>query len=343
MKEQNLTPFEEEKPQIVHFEKDDSHYEYCRMQMHEIEHVHRRTFICNMVLCIFVCFLAMFQVYVGGFGVLSAPFAEIDAPGAILAGGIFQIIISMGIIIVGYLAWANFHSLNIVLEAWYIAVTLLGICKFDYVTALVGIVGVVFYFFSFREMRREQALSEMEGYPDFPEKLDISKSDIVIQTLLAHKGEKRQKSTLFTTDYSLRRMKKKKTDVFGETDDKEEGAAGVALAAALKKSLDEAKTAEEKPAPAEETAPAEEASEPEEMEDLTAETEPAEEKAMTPEEDARAQAAAILAEAQEKAKAILEKAEEKKEPVRTTDTQAVKQPQNRTGNPGGNKKKKKRH
>ena len=38
-------PFNEEAPKIVHFEKDESHYEYCRMQMHDIERVHRRTFI----------------------------------------------------------------------------------------------------------------------------------------------------------------------------------------------------------------------------------------------------------------------------------------------------------
>ena len=322
MKEQNLTPLNEEKPQLVHFEKDESHYEYCRMQMHEIEHVHRRTFICNLALCIFVSFLSIFQIYVGGFGVLSAPFAEIDAPGAVLAGGIFQILISMGIIIIGYLAWANYHSLNIVLEAWYAVVTLLGIFKLDYVTALVGIVGAVFYYFSFREMKHEETLSEMEGYPDFAEKFDISKSDIVIQTLLAHKGERREKSTLFTTDYSLRRMKRKKT----ETEEKPENDAGAALAETLQKHL--AKSVQEPEAAAE-----------------SAETQPEDEKmpevtdipAADAETEAKEKAAAILAEAEEKAQEILAKAEQKADAVQ------LEKKQNRSQNQGGSPNRKKKN
>ena len=54
MAELKNNPFEEEQPKIVHLEKNDSHYEYCRMQMHDIEKVHRRTFICNLALCILV-------------------------------------------------------------------------------------------------------------------------------------------------------------------------------------------------------------------------------------------------------------------------------------------------
>ncbi|MCQ2417225.1 MAG: hypothetical protein MJ071_05370 [Oscillospiraceae bacterium] len=236
---QTKETFEEEKPQIVHLESNESHYEYCRMQMHDIEHVHRRTFICNMILCIFVCFLAIFHVYIGGFGMLSIPFSGVDDPGAILAGGIFQIIISMAIMVAGYLAWANFHTLNIILEAWYVVVTALGIFKLDYATALIGVVGAVFYYFSFKELKREQALSEMEGYPEFTEKFDISKSDIVIQTLLAHQHEKRTKSTLFTTDYSLRKKKKKAA----EKTEARNGDAGTELAEELKKHLDDAKDA----------------------------------------------------------------------------------------------------
>lgn len=324
MKEQNLTPLNEEKPQLVHFEKDESHYEYCRMQMHEIERVHRRTFICNLALCIFVSFLSIFQIYVGGFGVLSAPFAEIDAPGAVLAGGIFQILISMGIIIIGYLAWANYHSLNIVLEAWYAVVTLLGIFKLDYVTALVGIVGAVFYYFSFREMKHEETLSEMEGYPDFAEKFDISKSDIVIQTLLAHKGERREKSTLFTTDYSLRRMKRKKT----ETEEKPENDAGAVLAETLQKHLSEAKSVHEPEAAAEiaETQP--EAEEMPEVTDIPA---------ADAETEAKEKAAAILAEAEEKAQEILAKAEQKADAVQ------LEKKQNRSQNQGGSPNRKKKN
>ena len=319
MENQIRNPFEDEKPQIVHFEKNESHYEYCRMQMHDIEQTHRRTFVVNFALCIVVCFLAVFRKYVAGFGILSTQYANVQSDnkiaegGACLAGGIFQILFGMIIIVLGYLAWANFHSLNIILETWYAAITVFGIIKGDYLSALVGIVGAVFYFFSLREMRHEQALSEMEGYPEFQEKFDISKSDIVIQTLLAHKGEQRTKSTLFTTDYSLRR-KKKKTSFAAE--EPAEADKGKELAAELQKRLDEVKDARQartaiasldavaadqkrrkETKPAQEAAPAEA--------DKPAEIPAAESK---PQQDAKAEAEAILAEAEAKAKALLAEA-----------------------------------
>ena len=209
MAEQIRNPFEDEQPKIVHLEKDESHYEVCRMQMHEINRIHKRTFFCNMALCIVVCFLAMFQQTIAGFDILSTPFTVSDKPGMILAVGIFQIIVAMVVILCGYLAWANFHTLNIFLTVWYGFVTAIGIYRLDFFSSIIGAVGVVFYFFSLRAMQQENTLAEMEGYPEFQEKFDISKSDIIVQTLLAHKGEHRTKSTLFTTDYSLRRRKKK--------------------------------------------------------------------------------------------------------------------------------------
>lgn len=341
-----MNPFADEKPQLVHFEKDDSHYEYCRMQMHEIEHVLRRTFICNLALCILVCFFGIFQKYIAGFDLLSAPLKleGVQEMSAILVGGIFQIIIAMVIIVLGYFAWANFHTLNIILEAWYAIVTVIGIVRLDYLSAIIGIVGAVFYFFAIREMRKEQVLSEMEGYPDFPEKFDISKSDIVIQTLLAHQGEKRTKSTLFTTDYSLR--KKKKGTVYHKNgsslnntaEKKEEGDAGAELVQILKQQLSDVKDARQtRTAIASlEAVAAEQKREKEgislkDMADLMDEAAPeaaeaAEAKApertgtaaepqpehIHPERaDAEAAAAAILAEAEEKAKAILAEAEKK--------------------------------
>jgi len=329
MENQIRNPFEDEKPQIVHFEKNESHYEYCRMQMHDIEQTHRRTFVVNFGLCIVVCFLAVFRKYIAGFGILSTQYANVQSDnkiaegGAFLAGGIFQILFGMIIIVLGYLAWANFHSLNIILETWYAAITVFGIIKGDYLSALVGIVGAVFYFFSLREMRHEQALSEMEGYPEFQEKFDISKSDIVIQTLLAHKGEQRTKSTLFTTDYSLRRKKKKSSFAAEEPADSDKGKE---LAAELQKRLDEVKDARQartaiasldavaadqkrrkKTEPAQEAAPAE--------------IPPLE---IEPQQDAKAEAEAILAEAEAKAKALLAEAA-KRASALTQDTAA---PQN---------------
>lgn len=337
MAEQNTNPFENEKPKIVHLEKSDSHYEYCRMQMHDIEKVHRRTFICNLVLCIVVCFFSIFQKYVALFDLLSWPFGGLDRPEAILTGGIFIIIIGMLIILLGYLAWANYRTLNIILWAWYVMVTLLGIFRLDYLSAMIGIIGAVFYFFSVRELRHEQALSQMEGYPDFHEKLDISKSDIVIQTLLAHQGERRTKSTLFTTDYSLRRKKKKKGS-FGYAEPEKDRAeeAGNALVEALQKGIQDVRNAEAKteaaeaPAAPEQSAAAEQPDAPQEMTELIPETEPApqEMKELIPETepapqdpkpenieparaDAEAAAAAILAEAEARTQRILAEAEEK--------------------------------
>lgn len=346
MENQTQNPFENEKPKLVHFEKDDSHYEYCRMQMREIEHVLRRTCICNLVLCIIVSFLAIFQKYIAGFDLFSTPLKleGVQQTGAILVGGIFQIIIAMIIIVLGYFAWANFHTLNIILEMWYIIVTVIGIARTDYLSAIIGIVGAMFFFFAIREMRKEQALSEMEGYPDFPEKFDISKSDIVIQTLLAHQGERRTKSTLFTTDYSLR--KKKKTPSYykngnsmsNKSDEKEEGAAGAELAKMLQQQLSdvqdarrtrtaiaslEAVAAEQRREKQgislkdmadlmdEPTAPQPEAEAPEVPEPSEPAAEREQEPISSERADAAAAAAAILAEAEEKAKAILAAAEEK--------------------------------
>ena len=328
MANQVENPFADEKPQLVHLEKDESHYEICRMQMHEIEHIHRRTFFCNMVLCIVVCALAMFQQYIAGFDLLSKPFIIEDSPGMNLAGGIFQIIIAMVIILLGYLAWANFHTLNIFLVCWYFIVAFIGIYRADYISAIVGAVGIVFYVFSIREMQHEERLSQMEGYPHFQEKFDISKSDIVIQTLMAHKGERRTVSTLFTTDYSLRRKKKKM--VLPE-EKHHEGEKSEALAATLQQRLDEKREHAEKSAePAEKTAPAEETAVPaeaaSEMGDLTAEAAPAAETAA----DTAAEAAAeTVAEEVVKEAAELAPAPEKPKP----------QPQNR---PSGGKKKKRK-
>ncbi len=201
-------PFGDEKPKIVHFEKNESHYEMCRMQMHDIEHTHRRTFLANMVLCIIVCFLSIFHIDIQCFSLLSTPFMVADSPGMNLAGGIFQIILAMVVIIAGYLAWANFHLLNIFIATWYALMVILGIVKLDIISAVIGVVGFAFYLFAIQAMRREEALSELDGYPDFHEKFSIDKSDIVIQTLLAHKGEKNERPTFFNGATSLRKKRK---------------------------------------------------------------------------------------------------------------------------------------
>lgn len=361
MAELKNNPFDDEKPKIVHLEKSESHYEYCRMQMHDIEKVHRRTFICNVVLCIFVCFLSIFKRYIAMFDLLSRPMLDLDKPQATLTGGIFQILFGMMIVLLGYLAWANYRTLNIILGGWYAMVTLLGVFRLEYLSALIGVVGLVFYFFSIKELSKEQALSQMEGYPEFHEKLDISKSDIVIQTLLAHQGERRTKSTLFTTDYSLRRKKKKNTP-FGYTEPEAEkdkvAEAGAVLAETLQKRLDDVQKAKEAAAGEAEKAetavseaaesPAAETGMADLIPELTEqpETAPAEEAApeiqpetkpenIEPERaDAEAAAAAILAEAEARSQKILEDAEKKAKDM-TEKTAGNQQP-----NP--NRKKKKR-
>ena len=376
MAEQNFNPFEDEKPKLVHLEKNDSHYEYCRMQMHDIDKIHCRTFICNLALCILVCFFSIFKKYVAMFDLLSHNMLALDRPEAILTGGIFTILIGMLIIVLGYLAWANYHTLNIILCAWYTMVTLIGVFRLDYLSALIGVVGTVFYFFSIRELSKEQALSQMEGYPDFHEKFDISKSDIVIQTLMAHQGERRTKSTLFTTDYSLRRKKKKNSAGFGYTEPEKTGDAGAALAEELKKHLDEVRETKQKetdtaaaaspeavaempatetgmadlitdtvpeavqetPAePAAETEPAAEP-EPEKMAEPHTEKAAQQENIETARADAEAAAAAILAEAEERSKKMLEEAEKKAKAL----TEAASRQTQTTNQPNPNRKKKKR-
>ena len=324
-------PFEDEKPQIVHLEKDQSHYEYCRMQMHDIEHVHRRTFFCNLALCVLVCMLSIFRVYIGGFDLLSGGYNGDTGPSTILVFGIFQILTAILIIIIGYLAWANFRRLNYILLMWYVLVLIIGIGRLDYITALIGVVGAAFYFLSVREVGRENVLSEMEGYPEFHEKFDISKTDFVVETLLAHTGDKKKKSSLFTTDYSLRKLKKKK-DSDPDAEKEPENDAAQELAADLKKHIAEARSrketaltgSEEKNAEAaeitsntmEELTEEPAAAEPEFADAAPAETAekaPAQDDAET---DAENSAEAILAEAEAKAKAIIAEAVAKAEAVK---------------------------
>lgn len=319
MANQTVNPFADEKPQIVHLEKDQSHYEYCRMQMHEIERRHRRTFLCNLVLCITVCLLSIFRKYVGGFDLLNGPATNPDKPMSVLAVGIFVILVALVIIVLGYLAWANYRSLNIILEMWYVIVTIIGIVRGSYITGLIGAVGMVFYFFSIRELQHEQALSEMDGYPDFHEKFDISKSDIVVATLMAHRGERpnrKKKSSMFSTDYSLRKAKKPRTEAdLPESD----GDAGAALAEELQKHLNQKKQAEQQTAASDAAAP----------EAAHAAEQPAAEMPDAldaPAADAgNANADDILAEAEARAKEILAEAVAKANALKTEETAVQKQ------------------
>ncbi len=204
------SPWQDEKPTIVHLEKNESHYEFCRMQMHDLEKVYRRAFVANAVLCIIVCFLAIFSIYIQCFNVLSTPFAVMDSPGATISGGIFQITVAMFIVVMGYLAWANFRFVNIALTIFYGLVTVLGIYHLDYFSGIIGVIGLWFYIFALQGMQKESHLAEMEGYPDFHEKFDVSTSDIVIQTLMAHRGERSRRSGgVFQNSRSLRKRKKR--------------------------------------------------------------------------------------------------------------------------------------
>lgn len=315
---QAMNPFEDEKPQIVHLEKDQSHYEFCRMQMHDIEHVHRRTFFCNLGLCIFVCLLAVFHVYIGGFDLMSGHGIDTSRAATVITVGIFQIVAAMIIIALGYLAWANYRILNIILEMWYVIVTVIGLVRLDYMTGLVGAVGIVFYYFSIRELRKEESLAQMEGYPEFHEKLDISNTDYVVATLLAHKGEhlvkKKRKSTLFSTDTSLRRSKKRSEP---ETDGHD---AGAELAAELQKRISEVRNPEQK---AEAEQKAETVTEP--KTEAAAAEQKTEAQADPEEKTPFTDADAIMAEAEARAKEIIAEAVLKAQAARTE-----------TGTPAGN-------
>ena len=323
MANQAINPFEEEQPKIVHLEKSQSHYESCRMQMHDIEKSYRRTFLAHMIICILVCGLAVFHVYIAGFDFLSKPLASADNPEANLAmanlaAGIFQIIVGMGSLLIGYLAWANFHTLHIIQACWYFLVTFLSIWRLEYLSAVIGIVGLVFYFFAIREMGHEARLAELDGYPDFQEQFNISQSDIVIQTLLSHKGEHRTKSTLFTTDYSLRRKKKKRAD--GEPEEKDPTRE---LAKELRKRLEETEAAKH---PAEQKAEKpENAAESSEMQDLIGEAVQKTVDEMEQNADVQADADAIIAQAEAKAKAILAEAMAEAERVKAQKAKKTEQ------------------
>lgn len=209
------SPWQDEKPTIVHLEKNESHYEFCRMQMHDLEKIYRRAFIANAALCVIVCFLAIFSVYIQCFSIFSTPFIVMDSPGATISGGILQITVAMFIVVMGYLAWANYRLINIALTIFYGAVTILGIYHLDYFSGIIGVIGLWFYIFALQGMQKESRLAEMEGYPDFHEKFDISTSDIVIQTLMAHRGERSHRSGgVFQNSRSLRKRKKRSDSTF---------------------------------------------------------------------------------------------------------------------------------
>lgn len=273
-------PFGDSAPKIVHMEKNESHYECCRMQMHEIEHTHRRTFIANLFLCLLVSFLSVFSVYVKGFSFFSVMFIGVDrmsVTNARLGGGIFQIVAAMIIIIIGYFAWANFRSLNIILMVWYGLVTAFGIFGGDYISAVIGVIGLSFYIISMQALRREGALEQMEGYPEFREKFDINKSDYVLQTLLAHRGEHHERPSFFTGKTSLR--KKKKKQLSEEEDAMRAEMKTDALAAELAKQIAATKDAEAAERAVKEVelltkdqlAPAKSSDTPAEMQDVTTE------------------------------------------------------------------------
>lgn len=241
------TPWQDEKPQIVHLEKNESHYEYCRMQMHDIEKIYRRTFIGNLVLCIFVAFLAIFKVYIQVFGIFSMPFAELEGPGATLGGGILQILFAMLIIVLGYLAWANFRTLNLILGVFYGVVTVLGVFRLDYWSGILGVIGLWLYIYAIRGMTREGHLAELDGYPDFRDKFDISTSDIVVQTLMAHRGERKNRGGgVFSSSRSLRKRRRR-------SDADTENASAVALAEQIAAQTAKHKTETEAAASAEES------------------------------------------------------------------------------------------
>lgn len=215
-KQQEQTLWQEEQPKIVHLEKNCSHYEYCRMQMHDIQAAYRRTFVGNTALCIFISLLAVFQVYIQIFGFFSMPFAAMEGPGAVLGGGILQIVFALVILVLGYLAWANVHTLNVILTVFYGVVTFMGIIRLDYWSAILGVIGLWLYIYSMRSMQKEGALAELEGYPEFRDHFDISTSDIVVQTLMAHRGERRSGGR-FNNNRSLRKRRKQTEEPAGDS------------------------------------------------------------------------------------------------------------------------------
>ncbi|WP_281527432.1 hypothetical protein [Ruminococcus champanellensis] len=158
-------------------EKDYSYFDSCRETMAEIEKTNRSAFFYTCFACFIIAFTAMFKQRFQIFSSLGYALGEPDSFAVIFCGGAMQIFLAILVVIVGYLAWANFHKLNIALFALYAAMCLLGVYHVDLPSLGLGLLGAAMYIRAMLTLPEEERLSKLEGYPYFNERLELSKQD----------------------------------------------------------------------------------------------------------------------------------------------------------------------
>ena len=158
-------------------EKDYSYFDSCRETMAEIEKTNRAAFFYTCFACFIIAFTAMFKQRFQIFSSLGYALGEPDSFAVIFCGGAMQIFLAILVVIVGYLAWANFHKLNIALFALYAAMCLLGVYHVDLPSMGLGLLGAAMYIRAMLTLPEEERLSKLEGYPYFNERLELSKQD----------------------------------------------------------------------------------------------------------------------------------------------------------------------
>lgn len=158
-------------------EKDYSYFDSCREAMAAIEKINRTAFFYTCFACFIIAFTAMFKQRFQIFSSLGYALGEPDSFAVIFCGGVMQIFLAALVVIIGYLAWANFHKLNIPLFALYAAMCLLGIYHMDLPSVGIGLLGTAMYTRAMLTLPEEEKLSQLEGYPYFSERLELSRQD----------------------------------------------------------------------------------------------------------------------------------------------------------------------
>lgn len=158
-------------------EKDYSYFDSCREAMADIEKINRAAFYYTCLACFIIAFCAMFKQRFQIFSSLGYAMGEPDSFAVIFCGGIMQVFLALVVVVVGYLAWANFHKLNIALFALYAAMCLLGLYHMDIPSLGIGLLGTAMYIRAMLTLPEEERLSKLEGYPYFNERLELSRQD----------------------------------------------------------------------------------------------------------------------------------------------------------------------
>lgn len=170
---------EEIKKEREGLKKDYSYFGHCKSLMRQIELDYRIAFFYTLFVSFIVCFTAMFKKRYQVFSCFAYMFGEPDDFVAIFCGGLSQILISLIVIIIGYMAWAHVRRCNLALFLFYTLMAVLGVIRADWPSALLGLGGVLFYLRALFSMVQDERICTLEGYPYFNERFELSKEDFV--------------------------------------------------------------------------------------------------------------------------------------------------------------------